>query len=257
MHPEMRPGHDEVDLLQLVVSFADMTWDASVRRQRLLEKLGELLSASAGLWAWGKGRPDTDWPTTIASLQFGLNRSQLALFQQFSLSDKSRQEFQRPLMTHFNQHDGILCAVRSDLVDEAHWNAANWIYNTVHSIGMNSWLHSVRYDCKDTWSSVVLFRDIGVSEFGDREKSVMRRALAGIQWLWAPRVTAETVTPSGHLTGRQRTVMWMLLSGLPRKQIAQQLSITEDTVGNHVKAIFSYFQVESSMELAALFLRSQ
>jgi DNA-binding NarL/FixJ family response regulator len=48
----------------------------------------------------------------------------------------------------------------------------------------------------------------------------------------------------------------MLLSGMSRKAIAKQLGISEDTVGNHIKALFDHYGVESAIELAAIFLQS-
>jgi DNA-binding NarL/FixJ family response regulator len=60
-----------------------------------------------------------------------------------------------------------------------------------------------------------------------------------------------------ELSVRQRTVMTMLLDGLARKQIAQRLQISEETVANHIKMIFKHFQVHSAGELAALFLKGR
>ena len=105
MDRDIRLCNLEVELLHLVVDVADLSANTSGRRQLLLERLGGLFSASAGLWAWGTGRPDTECPNTVGALHFGLDRSQLSRFQQFSLSDKSQQEFQRPIMAHLNRHE--------------------------------------------------------------------------------------------------------------------------------------------------------
>jgi DNA-binding CsgD family transcriptional regulator len=51
--------------------------------------------------------------------------------------------------------------------------------------------------------------------------------------------------------------MLMLLDGLARKTIAVRLSITEDTVGDHLKSIYAHFGVGSASQLAALFLRDR
>ena len=59
------------------------------------------------------------------------------------------------------------------------------------------------------------------------------------------------------LTPRQRLVMLMLLDGLARKTIALRLGISEDTVGDHIKSIYTHFKVNSAGELAAFFLRSR
>jgi DNA-binding NarL/FixJ family response regulator len=51
--------------------------------------------------------------------------------------------------------------------------------------------------------------------------------------------------------------MLMLLDGSTRKQIAQDLAISEDTVNDHVKLIYQHFKIGSATELAALFLRGR
>ena len=48
----------------------------------------------------------------------------------------------------------------------------------------------------------------------------------------------------------------MQLDGLSRKQIAANLAITEQTVGDHLKALYKHFGVHSAGELAAHFLRA-
>jgi DNA-binding CsgD family transcriptional regulator len=59
------------------------------------------------------------------------------------------------------------------------------------------------------------------------------------------------------LTDRQRLVTLLLLDGHSRKLIAANLGITEDTVGDHIKSIFKRFKVNSTTELAAIFLRNR
>ncbi len=44
---------------------------------------------------------------------------------------------------------------------------------------------------------------------------------------------------------------------MSRKQIASELNITEDTVGDHIKSIYAQFCVGGASQLAALFLRNQ
>ena len=51
--------------------------------------------------------------------------------------------------------------------------------------------------------------------------------------------------------------MLLLLDGFSRKMIAAQMSLGEDTVGDHIKNIYRHFQVNSATELAAIFLRSK
>jgi DNA-binding CsgD family transcriptional regulator len=52
-------------------------------------------------------------------------------------------------------------------------------------------------------------------------------------------------------------VMLCLLDGLSRKQIASHLGITLHTVNDHMKTLFAQFDVNSTTELAAKFLKAR
>ena len=127
----------------------------------------------------------------------------------------------------------------------------------IERAGWSCWLHSVRYSPSGTWSNLFFLRNTGRAEFGPREAAIVDLAMSSVTWLHS---TADELLPResfSGLTARQRTVMLMLLDGAPRKRIAQDLAITEDTVGDHLKSIYQHFKVNSSNELAALFLRSR
>lgn len=73
-------------------------------------------------------------------------------------------------------------------------------------------------------------------------------AMSSISWLHAPSMSP--VAPKRHreLTARQRMVLTMLLDGRSRKQIASNLGITEETVGDHLKSIYRQYQVKSASD---------
>lgn len=65
---------------------------------------------------------------------------------------------------------------------------------------------------------------------------------------------ARMVTPEQlGLTARQAEVLALLLRGLPNKRIAQQLSVAESTVKEHVSAVLASRQVRTRAELIASF----
>jgi DNA-binding NarL/FixJ family response regulator len=115
----------------------------------------------------------------------------------------------------------------------------------------------VRYATFDTWSNILLIRGDGKSKFSTEQVQLLDAAMESIGWLHA---TAEEALPAESLRGitpRQSEVMLMLLDGYPRKVIAARLKIGQETVGIHIKAIYKHFDVNSSSELAALFLRGK
>ncbi len=62
--------------------------------------------------------------------------------------------------------------------------------------------------------------------------------------------------PLDTLTAREREVMALLVQGLPNKGIARALTISENTVKRHLKAIFAKLDVDSRAAAVALAVSS-
>jgi DNA-binding NarL/FixJ family response regulator len=93
--------------------------------------------------------------------------------------------------------------------------------------------------------------------------AAVRAARAGRQWL-SPRVTELLVKSAAgdegrlveELTEREREVLRLMATGCRNERIADALDITEQTVKNHVRAIFGKLGVETRVE-AVLYAISQ
>ncbi len=83
----------------------------------------------------------------------------------------------------------------------------------------------------------------------------IRAVMRGQRWL-SPRVaevlvksaSGGTYTTPVNLTKREVEVLQLMASGYKNEQIADELNITEQTVKNHVRSIFSKLGVESRVE---------
>ncbi len=128
---------------------------------------------------------------------------------------------------------------------------------SLHQMGLNEWVHCVRYQSANVWSNMMLIRNVGRCSFTNHDAMILDVAMQSIAWLHA---TAEECVPKELLVGltdRQRLVTLLVLDGIPRKLIASKLRIAEDTVGDHLKSIYRHFKVTSATELAAIFLKSK
>ena len=242
-------------LLNAAVNIEGAALTLSERRQRFLVAIAELIQADAGHWAWGRGHPETSTIAPVAMLDCGYSAEQKSLFIQSALDPEAMRPFHAGVLSIMHQRRQS-STVRRDVFSDAQWHASHWFQKYMSRMGMDSWVHCLNYDPSDTWSNMFLVRRAGQPEFGDREAAILDVAMASIPWLH-PRVD-ETLPPETFvgLTPRQRTVLLLQLDGKSRKQIALQLQITEQTVGDHLKALYEHFGVHSSSELAARFLRS-
>ena len=65
----------------------------------------------------------------------------------------------------------------------------------------------------------------------------------------AARGSLEAHTPVSHLTAREREVTALVCEGLQYKEIAERLTISPQTVKNHIRNIFSKLNVRNRVEL--------
>lgn len=96
--------------------------------------------------------------------------------------------------------------------------------------------------------------------------SIVRRAQLGEMWL-DPAMLARVVPvlldrgsqvdPLAGLTGREREVLDAVGEALSRRQIADRLGISENTVRTHLQNVLAKLGVHSSVEAVAVLLRSQ
>lgn len=103
-------------------------------------------------------------------------------------------------------------------------------------------------------SAIAIYRRVDDTPFTERDKLIAHIILDEVPWLHMTGWPEDRGATVPQLSPRQRTVLNLLLDGLGRKQIADQLGITENTVSGYVKDIYRHFSVNSQAELMHRFL---
>jgi DNA-binding CsgD family transcriptional regulator len=245
-------------LLRAVVDIADGCADLAGRRVAVLSYLAEEMNAISGHWGWGRGRPEHEAVLPMGFIPFGYTQEQLAEMQLFMTDPRLQEDFHKRLTAHRLRNireDGVWSAIAQEELADVLDSPQHWIYQSMRRIGVGDWLQAGRYDNGCSCSVIVLGRAPGLARFNASDRWLMEILFSNVTWLWAmpdehvPQDSVEALTP------RQRTVTYLLLEGMSRKMIAVRLGISQQTVGDHIKAIFEHFKVHSAMELASLFLR--
>jgi DNA-binding NarL/FixJ family response regulator len=68
------------------------------------------------------------------------------------------------------------------------------------------------------------------------------------------RAAIKSPKPSVHLSAREEEVLILLSKGYANKEIADQLSISVETVGSHLKHIYEKMHVRSRAEAVARYM---
>lgn len=250
------PGERVCQLSAAIANIADEHAGLAQRREAMLAALMEMVHAQAGVWAWGRGWPQASGVVPVAVIALGFSQQQHAAFMRMALDPETDRSFRQAVLQQMGANRAAT-TLWQDVFTAQQWAEPPRLRRQLQEGGWGCWLHSVCYTDQDTWSNLCLLRNIGLGDFSPEDAALAHAALNGVPWL---RTSAEEHLPAAAFEGlspRQRMVMQALLEGQPRKAIARRLQITEDTVGDHVKAVYAHFDVSSAAELASLFLRGR
>lgn len=105
----------------------------------------------------------------------------------------------------------------------------------------------------ESGSSIGLYRRYGAKKFSERECTIAHLILTEVGWLHETGWPEDREATVPQLPSRQRIILNLLLEGLDRKTIADQLGISVNTVAGYCKEIYRHFKVNSQAGLMARF----
>ncbi|MEC5128268.1 helix-turn-helix transcriptional regulator [Verrucomicrobiales bacterium BCK34] len=102
-------------------------------------------------------------------------------------------------------------------------------------------------------SGIGFYRKFGAERFTLREAQIAHIILSEVHWLHEQGWPWSSAKQLPSLPLRCRLVLNLLLEGLSRKQVADQMEISVHTVSGYVKQVYEYFRVNSHAELITKF----
>jgi DNA-binding CsgD family transcriptional regulator len=107
----------------------------------------------------------------------------------------------------------------------------------------------------ESLSTIGLYRKSGRPHFSERESQIAHIILQEVPWLHLSGWPEDKGATVPSLSPQQRIVLNLLLDGLPRKEIAANMDIAENTVSGYVKEVYRHFGVNSQAGLMNKFLK--
>lgn len=243
------------DLLAHVLDVSERFAEAADRRQATLDHLLKRLGARAAHWAWGYGDAVASRVQPVAIVTSGYEPAELGVISQMGLDSEIDKSLRVPILRKLNGAPQSVDLRRHIFEDDA-WQTAK-MRGYLLTIQADEWLHAVRYESDNVWSNMFFIRSVEEPPFEPEQAALLDVCIGAIPWLRAARSAEPARDSIVKLSDRQRTVMLLLLDGQSRKKIASILSISEETVGDHIKQIYQSFKVNSAGELSAIFLRNR
>ncbi len=102
-------------------------------------------------------------------------------------------------------------------------------------------------------SGIGIYRRFGRPDFTDREIRITHIILKEVPWLHEQGWPEDRGATVHQLARRQRMALNLLIAGQGRKQIADHMKISVNTVHEYIKDIYDFFGVHSQAELMSRF----
>ena len=100
----------------------------------------------------------------------------------------------------------------------------------------------------------MLYRSFERELFTERESKIVHILLSEVPWLHDAAWPDAKREKAYELPPRLITLLNLMLQGLPRKRIAENMGISPNTLTGYVKDLYARYQVHSQSELISRFV---
>lgn len=226
--------------------------------RRMMDGLSQMISADGWVFYRSRLDPQGKEPANIDYSYGGaFDDKSLAAY-----ADYSFQVYEEP--PEFQALKSLIIAgehftkSRQDLVPDAIWRSGRFDQH-IQRMGLDTSVYSVvplmERNGGLVSSSAVFFRKPDRPDFDPVEARVVHWVISECGPLHRDGLDVEHIDEMVSLTPRQRSVLVLLMDGLTQKQVADRLYLSTHTVGDHVKAVYRHFNVNSRAGLLRHFIQ--
>ncbi len=238
-------------MIHLLGQIAGMEAPIADRRRALIQAICELIDGDIWMWVHSRLDPVHFTPTAFKIIDGGWASDLERAGFLTALHDPELNAAIIPKQILQDHHT----IVRQDLLSETEPYQLKLLNRWSKTSGMREAITTSYPLDPRAISAMGFHRRVGKPPFTDRERCMVHILTSQIDWLHR----AETDVPANtdkllELSPRQREVLMHLMSGDSRKQIAGKLKLSEHTIADHMKVIYSKFNVNSRAELLSLFM---
>ncbi|MEM1329688.1 MAG: LuxR C-terminal-related transcriptional regulator [Planctomycetota bacterium] len=222
------------------------------RKRVLIEDLVEMVGGTAWMWTTSTGFRPGDTPMTVGFMSGGFSEKQLGIIMEASQDLDAPMPENPPMIAALEPWRHVTRS-RTDLVpDEEFYEHAQWqLYR--EPAGTDHYLFSL-FPLQDGYvSGIGIHRKPGMADFTPRERRIVHLVVSEIDWLHRADLPVSNAETTMELSPRLRVVFALLLQGWNRKQIAEHLGLTANTVAGYQKQVYRRFRVNSQPELMSRF----
>lgn len=156
------------------------------------------------------------------------------------------------LLGEMRRRAGHVTRMRQQIVAEADF-AASALNSYLCDADIGPFIFSLRPIDDRAVSTISLYRRRDDPPFSERECRMVHILLSELPWLHEQGWPTDRGATVPRLSPRLRLVLNLLLDGRTRKEMATSLSLSEYTIAQYQKAVYSHFGVSSHTTLLKRF----
>lgn len=225
--------------------------DFAAAKRQLLEGLCRLIDADAWSWSLGRNAAPGEQPVYIGIAHGGFDPPRYARLL-LAAGHRDMAWTSEKLLREMSDRGAQVTRMRQQVVDEAAF-AASGVNAHLADADIGPFIFSLRPIAGSAVSTIAIFRRKDAAAFTERETRIAHILLSELPWLHEQGWPSDRGATVPRLSPRQRVVLNLLLDGRSRKEMAASLSLSEYTIAQYQKAIYSHFGVRSHATLLRRF----
>ncbi|TWT76835.1 Bacterial regulatory protein, luxR family [Posidoniimonas polymericola] len=250
----MIPIEDAVAIARLLGEVAGHDGDVNARKRLLMRRLKELTGADGWLWSMTFCDHSKEQPMSVGVIHEDLTQSQFDGWVEASQTCKLPPPEDAPLTVEMAKGRHYT-RTRDQLVSDDDWYNHPTVKKYRLDRGIDDFLYSIYplLGGVEMCSAIGLYRHVGREKFSDRRRRITHIVLSNVDWLHFAGLPEHRDNAVPQLTPTQRVVLVHLLDGRRRPDIAEAMSISENTVRDHVRSILRFYDAKDQLELVCKF----
>lgn len=254
LSPDTEAALDQADvraIVRLLGSVFAAGRDFAGAKRQLLEGLCRLIDADAWSWSLGRNAEPGEQPVYIGIAHGGFEPERYARLL-LAAGHRDMAWTSQKLLAEMRECGSQVTRMRQQVVDEAAF-AASGVNAHLADADIGPFIFSLRPIEDRAVSTIAIFRRKDAPPFSERETRTAHIILSEMSWLHEQEWPTDRGATVPRLSPRLRVVLNLLLDGRSRKEMAASLSLSEYTIAQYQKAIYSHFGVRSHATLLRRF----
>lgn len=221
------------------------------RKAALMHQVAERIGADR--WIWLVTRfTDDGVMMSLSFMQHGHSEREVALLMESAAETNPPLIEHKPMIELLRQQTHITRRRHELVPDEAWYESTSYrLYRK--PMGLNEFVYSLRKLPNSLFSGVGFHRNDGRAAFTEDQAALVHALFASADALHTMDLPDTNGADIMDLPPRVRTTFGLLLEGFSRKQIAEHLGVSPNTVAEYSSRVYKHFRVRGQRELMGRF----